>query len=407
IAMSFWDKYPITEFMTGREIDYLSATIKDNASISVAIVGFGELNREIFLTSVANNQLLAKEGDAFAEKPINYWLYAYKEAKGELDDSYGRYSNAILDASEYLPLPPKPANETFLMLDIGSTSFYQSLMENLTRGKVYNYIIINFGTDEENANLANILATKLQEWDVDKHTKVFVRILGERQALAKGIIAFGSDNESQTAGDRIAAMALDRHLSYSLSGSIDDEQNKREMALKKWAEQDVVQQESNLYACLGIRLKLHLLGFDYRPKYDLSRNAEEEFAAAYEKGDKIIVSAISSDGRKTIQYTTNYVKGSVRQALAIQEHQRWNAYMINCGFIPSSIAQIAANDSKNMREKRHGNITTFQGLVEFSKIMAKINHKSPEDTDVIKYDYQVMDDVVWLLSRIGYKIIKR
>ena len=30
-----------------------------------------------------------------------------------------------------------------------------------------------------------------------------------------------------------------------------------------------------------------------------------------------------------------------------------------------------------------------------------------EQADVIKYDYQLMDDAYWLLSKTGYKIIEK
>ena len=64
--------------------------------------------------------------------------------------------------------------------------------------------------------------------------------------------------------------------------------------------------------------------------------------------------------------------------------------------------------------RRHGNLTTFDGLMEFRKMIAERDKKAggtlaeaEERADVIKYDYQLLDDAYWLLSKTNQKIIKR
>lgn len=81
--------------------------------------------------------------------------------------------------------------------------------------------------------------------------------------------------------------------------------------------------------------------------------------------------------------------------------------MITCGFIPSTKKQIEEGSIKNFDERRHGNITTLEGLIEFRKMEVKRRNCSEIEADVIKYDYQLMDDLVWMLDKSGYKIIKR
>ena len=92
--------------------------------------------------------------------------------------------------------------------------------------------------------------------------------------------------------------------------------------------------------------------------------------------------------------------------------------MISKGIIPSSREQIATEkiigkdgrerftNGKNYAVRRHGNLTTFDGLVEFRKIVAARDNCSEEEKDVIKYDYQLLDDAYWLLHKNGYKIVK-
>ena len=84
--------------------------------------------------------------------------------------------------------------------------------------------------------------------------------------------------------------------------------------------------------------------------------------------------------------------------------------MISKGFIPASKEEILADKKKNGKNyalRRHGNLTTFDGLVEFRKMVAERDGKDELATDVIKYDYQLLDDAFWLLEKSGYEITKK
>ena len=105
---------------------------------------------------------------------------------------------------------------------------------------------------------------------------------------------------------------------------------------------------------------------------------------------------------------------SLRKTFAIHEHFRWNSFMLSKGIIPSSKEQILNEkingkftNGKNFQARRHGNLTTFEGLEEYRRLIAKRDGVSEESKDVIKYDYQIMDDLLWLLDKSGYKIYKR
>ena len=91
--------------------------------------------------------------------------------------------------------------------------------------------------------------------------------------------------------------------------------------------------------------------------------------------------------------------------------------MISKGVVPSTIKQIESEtavvngkvkftNGKNYSVRRHGNLTTFEGLVDFRKIVAKRDSAQEIEKDVIKYDYQILDDAHWLLTNNGKKIIK-
>ena len=104
--------------------------------------------------------------------------------------------------------------------------------------------------------------------------------------------------------------------------------------------------------------------------------------------------------------------------MAELEHFRWNSFMISKGMIPSSINQILTekivkkgkevySNGKNYYDRRHGNLTTFDGLVEFRKILASRDDLDEKVYDVIKYDYQILDDAYWLLDSCGFEIFKK
>jgi len=79
--------------------------------------------------------------------------------------------------------------------------------------------------------------------------------------------------------------------------------------------------------------------------------------------------------------------------------------MIVCGFIPARISQMKRGNVKDYALRTHGNLTTFEGLFDYRKIAGGGSREAEED--VIKYDYQLMDDAWWFLNHMGYEIYRR
>ena len=57
--------------------------------------------------------------------------------------------------------------------------------------------------------------------------------------------------------------------------------------------------------------------------------------------------------------------------------------------------------------RKHRNILTYDGLIQFCHLMMEIKKPDYAENDVIKYDYQILDDLTWLASRVGYTIVKK
>lgn len=446
VAMDFLDRYPLTEFMNEKHIDYSTATVRPEVDVNVVMIGFGKTGQQLFLTSVENNQFLTIDEGRLGHKKVDYFIYDKKDSDNDkdLNHNYYRYTKEFrgdkdLVESDYLPLPDNPANVWFEKVDINDTSFYGKIKDNLTAEEGHiavNNVIIAFGSDLDNLDLAEKVAVKLREWGFDEDTKVFVKIRNDdlydsvlQNDYEKNgeFIVFGGERRTVYNVDKIVNHEIDllarrRHVCYETEyaevGASAETIEKN--AMETWyGEYAQYKRESNVYACMSIRLKLNLLGYDYADVNSKEEDATEEFFKAYQKDDEIVYQLDKSGKIKTLQDKEqvdygdcNFKRNTIRNNFAVQEHERWNAYMICCGFIPASKAEIESYLLKGNKDdfeksfRKHGNLTTFDGLIDFRELKGKVVGKKPEKCDVIKYDYQILDDVKWLLKKRGCKVIK-
>ena len=445
IAMDFIDKYPLSKFMGAEQIDYETSLIREDVDINVLFVGFGKTAQQLFLTSVANNQFLTK-GEAGPQlKPVKYFIFDKSAAENNknLNHNYYRYKHecASLDRDAYLPLPALPAEEQYYRSDVNDCDFYNRIRNIVADdSKDSNFIVIAFGSDLENLDMAQKLVEKRKEWNLDNLIIfVKVRFWHKEQTLLEdeGCYFIGNENDvvyniEKIQGDRIFRMAQMRNEVYDLeydithtAGIVVDEEyikKNHDNAYRNWhIKKSQMERESSLYCCLSLRSKLNLMGLDYCDAGDggPSGLGEDEYFEIYAKGDVPDTSryGVTANGKAIVHYGLDFPP-SRRRTMAIHEHQRWNSFMISKGMIPSSRKQIASEkivdkdgrerftNGKNYAVRRHGNLTTFDGLVEFRKIIAAREGCSEAEADVIKYDYQLLDDAYWLLRANGYKIVK-
>lgn len=445
IAIDFIDRYPFSKFMSDEQIDYETSLIKKDIDVNVFLIGFGRNNRNLFLTSVANNQFLTAGSSGPELKKVKYFIFDKDESENNknLNHNYYRYKYecSMLNPNEYLPLPSLPAEESYYHLNINDSNFYNQIKNIATKSlKNENFVIIAFGSDLENIDMAQKFIEKKKEWGL-KNFVIFVKVkkLMKEQVLFKNEDCYFIGNEDevvynieQITSDHIFKMAQMRNEVYDLEYTITstpnivvDEkciQKNHYMANRNWyMKKSQQERDSSLFCCLSLRSKLNLMGLDYCKITDESEGlTEEEYLSIYAGADLPDTTKynVTANGKKIVNYTLDF-KSSRRKNMAIHEHQRWNSFMISKGFIPSSIKQILTEkivdnegkerftNGKNYSIRRHGNLTTFEGLVQFREILATRDNRPEEEKDVIKYDYQLLDDAYWLLKSNGYKIIKK
>ncbi len=434
IAADFVSKHPFTAYMDENYIDYKNAAVYEDVSVNTVIIGFGKTNQQIFLSTVSDITLMQidKNGN-YVQKPVNYFIFDKADSINHknLNHSYFRYVREYAQLQkrkdEYLPLPPLPANYEFFKRDINSHLFYDEIKQCLSSGKKnIGYIIISCSDDMGNVDLALKISETLREWALGFPVYVFVKIrdnnlskkISSKELYADyDLIPFGEEKTLIYDIDRICNLFSERlakraHLVYSVSDELASNPEVDLAVLKKkasdsWYAFTNVQRVSNTHACQGIRVKLNLCGYDIGNKN--SEDLSKQFVSEYENGNPVIRSKAPFEGRKAVLYdNASLEKDSLRKRLAIQEHCRWNAYMCCAGCLPATIEEIKKyKNNVLLKSRKHGNMTNHAGLIEYRKLAAVRDKSTEEDRDVIRYDFQLMDDVKWLLGTEDLKITKK
>lgn len=148
------------------------------------------------------------------------------------------------------------------------------------------------------------------------------------------LVSYGSDAENIELAEKLQQnekteqMARQRHLLYTAeyevkengraANTVVNDDSIKKSARDKWYLYKQFQRESNIYACLSIRLKLQLCGYDYSID---GEDCSDEFITRYEQRDKRTPSAYTLDNKPIWQYSNEeQFRESIRWTLAVQEH---------------------------------------------------------------------------------------
>ncbi len=429
LARDFISKHPITAYIKD-SIDTDAAALKEGTDIKVHLIGFGKANKQLFSAFVQNNKYLIKKSDGtLGEAIFDYHIFDKTNATEDssFNHTYNHYKRWLERPREnngdYFELPPEPANIITHERDINEKRFLNELSDALGKSeKSFNMIIISLGDDVAALDLAEKISVLLGEEAAETRSKIFVRVRDlslskeatSHEAGETTVDTFG-DLASLLTYDKIVnpaadISAKDRHLCYSLESfeeGLTEKDVKRE-ALNTWLYRwEDIQRESNAFAILALRSRFHLLGYEIMPS-DGTPDDSEEFMRDYTSGNGIDYKEDVINGKRIVDYNKKYhIEGTPRTTLAICEHARWNAYYICRGFVPASKTELKTEGkAKLMRRRKHINIASFDGLKSYAKWRIETEGISESDADIIKYDYQLMDDAIWILKRGGYKVVK-
>lgn len=421
--------------------------VSKELALNTVLVGFGQTNREILRVSFANNQFVEEEAEGIAQlKKVNYHIFerTQKCFDKNLNDTLFRYKNEFEEAlksnpssaEEYFDISDFPADIRYYCTDVFEETFYRQLRDICGADSVsLTQVIIAIGSDLKNMDLAHRLASKKSEWGLE-NVHIYAKV---RQNISEEISKLFSTKEYQLFGNEeqlvycykkihhndLEELAINRNLMYEYEQAKKRLQKVSVSNLQirthyQWyVEMDNIKRLSNIYSILSLRLKLQLLGLDYvKEKGSATAGKPLENNAAYfsiyagKNPPKVDIPVSEAMQKDIYSYLlapsrADFCAENVRANLTIQEHYRWNAFMISCGFVPQSKAAAFINGPKDYIHRRHSNLSAFEGLFAFRKEMAEYRHTSEEQEDVIKYDYQLMDDAWWFLHSKDYQIFER
>lgn len=229
IALDFISKYPFSMYMNGDEIDEKTHVLKKEAEINAFLVGFGKTNQQIYLASVANNQYLTTDdNNMLVQKNVNYYIYDkanFGEVKN-LNHSIHRYKNErqYYDKNDYLELPEVPWNEVIEKCDINDAKFYTSLKKHVSAKKAsINFVIIAFGTDLENIDMAHKILELSYDWGIDD-IWVFVKVRDSKNhnAIKSGHITDQTNKYFKFKQEHCYVIGNEDHTVFDLDHIIND-----------------------------------------------------------------------------------------------------------------------------------------------------------------------------------------
>lgn len=439
VAENFTAEYPLARLLDARHVDYSTSLLRERTDLRVFFVGFDEVACAIYQNSVANDRFFADSPTGAVVRAVSYHIYDPKaeEKMQALTEGCLRYRihRPALATKDCLPLPALPSEDAFFNVDLTSSALRELLLQNILHGEQDAcFAVVSVGSDAENIAAAR----RLVSWKntLGAPLTVFVRLRAEYENAADlaeaGCILFGHEENTvyrldTVKGGTLTQMAMMRNEIYSFEYAVTHmrvaptatnfAENRRRSERDWYLSTAEINRLSSRYGCLSIRSKLNLMGLDCIPAEECKDDAlsEEEYLAIYAAGDPLAVRG-EINGKKILRYTLDFPP-SRRRFFAEQEHDRWNAFMFVNGYIPATCDEIlnatadkngktVHTNGKDTAQRKHGNLTTFEGLVEYRRMIAARDGVSEESTDVIKYDYQLMDDAYWLLTKNGYRIVR-
>ena len=406
IAKSFVQRYPLTDLIP-KEYILPNGELKQE-KYQYHFIGFGKINQEILKKVIMNNPFLSTPIDYFiyarnadqAKRRFMKPLRAYHDTNDHRLELPEKYHNQEI----YLPPIDSLGNIHFDSVDIDTLDFMKQLKQRITPKGDVNILIVSLGDSLLNARVCREIRTYLNDEKIQKNAYVFMQTKSleyydEMIDLETSITPFG-DLESTLSIDNIIDKKID-----NLAIAMHESYRSKNYQMPSFYDLPFEKQQSNRYAALHIRTKLHLLGLDFA--YGKNHTNWQELYRSKIKTPAIQSHKTVKDLRKTYLKTPL----TARDIIARIEHQRWNTYHVMKGWVPmpkaTFIDHLHNNKPRPTQNNTHEHIclTSFEGLVELAEM---IKQEKPDfEIDYLQYDYLLMDQLIDYLEHHNNTIAKR
>ncbi len=368
---------PLTQYIP-RNFYKEDTSLKAEADINVAFIGFGSTNREMYRQCVNNNQFVKWNDNTkiYDVYPVNYHIF-----DNNIDTSH-RYINGLeedlneLDSDKYFPLPSLPFNTKVHRFiphfteECEDTKHFKEVADTIAVGEnSYNWIIIDTKDYYQNIKIGAKLRSML---DGRKNYHIFIYSGFSFPENDEYITYWGNPDEifnhDVVVNNSLSDLAFIMNKKY-----VQKSKSIKEEIQESWNRLDHFKRYANTYAAINLKFKLNLLGLDMK-KAENTPNIDASKQLLKEKYISKIEHSCYED----------YRTQSMRNALIAQEHARWNAYYLLKGFMPFEKAKIQVKEKSqeepdkkklvkdDMKLKLHACITTHSGLYELFRYYAKL-----------------------------------
>ena len=366
-------------------------TIKKDSKIVVNLIGYGKTGAALLKSLIMNNQFVTLVNGKYQCFQVEYNIYDIDEKK-----SHNSLFNFINKYSEFIhptevDAPEVPCKINAHKLDINRE------YSNIEYGKKENEFYFTFVCLNKTIASCTVVNNLKNRIDLDRNI-IFYNVDFDSEVFPshKNVIPFGFKSKILShniiVNDSLGLLAELSNKAYWDLKDVEKPEAFHALPL--------IQKLSNIYADLNIRFKLNLLGLDY------SKNKDE--AISKEEFEKYF---------KKYEYKSyeEYLVPSLNNALAVQEHNRWNAFYLLNGFITMEPSEFYFNGKKVINKdedaKKHGCLTTYYGLDKVHQKVLKlyqennVDKKLFLDVETYRYDSSLMNNVYDLLNAAHYYIV--
>lgn len=418
LAREFVKLYPISKFIP-RAFYNPNFTLKDNKTINICFIGLGRVNIALFKLMAIEFQFAMENKDhTMVSNPVHY--YAYDLDEGKLHNEY--FTKLKFDYKNSFKNSDFPVMEPVCDLEFekayAESAELKAQLKKLVHKDSFTYFIISLANDADNTLYADTLFNALEE---DRnYFRIFSRVkdtkIHDLNKASDHIIYFGEDqnflNHQRIVNEDLMKLAGMVNTQYLNISSYE--------FYRKWQNEPIIEQYSNIYGALNIYHKCALMGLEFVPNEDpRTALSKEQFEAIYGDTDK------DKNDEFYKKHYEFYQQNTVKNTLAFIEHSRWNATYFLFDYKPMKISDFPFNENKNRFEhkdtkhKKHACLTTYSGLDTLIKIKyQKLKEQKKQDAtikvddpdfidtaNIYRYDYMMMDALYDSLKDLNYKIV--